>query len=412
MKRIHQFFAPFLRILAAGLLCNLALGLYGAAFAADTLRPQVGKPLQAAQALMKEQKYREALEKIKEADAVDKKTPYEVSVIERMRGTAAASAGDLDTAAKAFDAVISSKSVPEADQLKIMQSMAGSYYRAKEYAKAQAWAQRYQKAGGTDPAVGQLLIQSDYLAGNYANAAKGMQELIAAQEKAGKAPTEEQLQLLASCYLKQNDNAGYQGALEKLVTFYPKKDYWSDLLARVQRKAGFSDRLGLDVYRLMLLTGTLSSGGEYMEMAELAMQAGYPKEAQKVLDQGYAAKLLGSGAEADRQKRLKALADKQAADDEKTLNVDVTSRGADAMVNTGYNLVIHGQADKGLALMQKGLAAGSLKHPDDARLHLGEAQQLAGHGDEAAKTLKTVQGKDGSQDLARLFILAMAHAGR
>jgi hypothetical protein len=81
------------------------------------------------------------------------------------------------------------------------------------------------------------------------------------------------------------------------------------------------------------------------------------------------------------------------------------------MVNTGYNLVINGQDDKGLALMQKGLAATGLKHPDDARLHLAEAQLLAGHKEEAVKTFKTVQGKDGSQDLARLYTLA-AQAGK
>jgi hypothetical protein len=390
----------------AFLLFVLALGLCGGAWAANTLRPQVGKPLQAAQALMKEQKYKDALEKIKEADAVPNKTPYETTVVEQMRGSAAASAGDLDTAAKSFDAVFAAKALPAADELKIMQAMAGSYYRAKEYAKAEAWADRYQKAGGSDPSIGLLVVQSQYMGGNFAGAAKGMQDVLAAEEKAGKSPSEEQLQLLASCYLKQNDGAGYQSALEKLVAYYPKKDYWADLLSRVQRKPGFSDRLGLDVYRLMQLTGTLSSPGEYMEMAELALQAGYPKEAQKVLDQGYAGKVLGSGAEADRQKRLKAMADKQTAEDQKALGTE-QAKSADAQVNTGFNLVINGQNDKGLGLMQQGIAAGSLKHPDEARLHLGVAYQLAGHNDEAVKAFKAVQGKDGSQDLARLYVLVM-----
>lgn len=383
----------------------LTLGFSAAATAADSLRPAVGKPLQAAQALMKDKKYKEALDKIKEADAVSNKTPYETNVIEQMRGSAASQAGDLDTAAKAFDAVIAAKAVPAADQLKIMQGMAGAFYRAKEYAKAETWAERYQKAGGTDSSIGLLAVQAQYLGGNYAAAAKSLQDVLAEQEKAGKPASEEQLQLLGSCYLKLNDNAGYQATLEKLVARYPKKEYWEDLLARVQRKPGFSDRLQLDVYRLMQLTGTLSSAGEYVEMAELALQAGYPVEAQKVLDQGYAAKVLGAGTDAERQKRLKTMADKQAADDQKTLGDQAKS--ADGQVNTGYNLVIHGQADKGLALMQQGLAAGGLKRPDEARLHLGVAYQVAGRNDEAVKAFKAVQGKDGSQDLARLYALAI-----
>ena len=44
--------------------------------AQESLRPEVGKPLQAAQELMKAQKYKEALAKIREADAVSGKTAY------------------------------------------------------------------------------------------------------------------------------------------------------------------------------------------------------------------------------------------------------------------------------------------------------------------------------------------------
>ena len=402
-----------LRVLLLAAFCNfLPLAPFSAtASAADSVRPQVGKPLQAAQALMKTQKYKEALAKIGEADAVADKTPYETLVIEQMRGAAAAGAGDIDVAAKAFDAVFAANKLPPAEQLKIMQSVASNYYRVKAYAKAQAWIQRYQKAGGNDPNIGLMLIQSQYLAGDYASAAKGMQDVVAAEEKAGKAPSEEQLQLLASCYVKQNNGAAYVGALEKLVTYHPKKEYWADLLARVQRKPGFSDRLSLDVYRLMQMSGTLKEPGEYMEMAQLALQAGYPREAQKVLQQGYANKTLGAGPDADRQKRLQVLADKQAAEDQKTLAADVQAKNADGLVNAGFNLVVNGQNDKGLSLMQQGIAKGGLKRPDEARLHLGVAYLMAGRNEDAVKTFKAVQGRDGSQDLARLFTLAAGKSG-
>jgi tetratricopeptide (TPR) repeat protein len=398
--------------------CNVIpagpLATVGTAFAkdtkdaknADTVGPKVGKPLQEAQSLMQSRKYTEALAKIDEADAVPKKTPYEQYMIERMRGAAAAAAGQLDTAAKAFDAVIKSGKISQPEQLQIMQAMADAYYRAKDYTKTQQWAERYEKAGGTDPSVSLLVAQTYYLKGNYSAAAKDMEQITQAEEKGGKAPTEEQLQFLASCYLKQNDTGAYVGALEKLVTYYPKKDYWADLLARVQRKPGFSERLSLDVYRLMRITGNLKDAGDYMEMAQLALQAGYPKEAQEVIDKGYETKVLGTGTQAAREQRLKALADKQAAEDKKTLNVAVPTKDADAMVNTGYNLVINGEDEKGLSLMKKGIAKGGLKHPGDATLHLGEAYLLAGHKDQAIRMFRSAQGNDGVQDLARLFVLA------
>ena len=384
------------------------------AYAADSVNPEVGKHLQAAEDLMKAQKYKEALARINEADAVPGKSTYDSFIIERMRGSAAAGAGDVDTAARAFDAVIASGKLPADEQLKIMQAVTDTYYRAKDYPKAEVWAQRYLKAGGADPGINRLLIQSYYLAGDYASAARDLQAQLAADEKSGKSPTEEQLQLLGSSYLKQGDNVGYAGVLEKLVTYYPKKEYWADLLARVQRKPGFSDRLSLDVYRLMQLTGNLKQASDYMELAQLALQSGYPAEAKKAMDQGFSAGVLGIGAEADRQKRLRDLANKQAAEDQKAFAAGEapTAKAADgnAMVNNGYNYVINSQYDKGIALIEQGIAMGGLKHPDDARLHLGEAYLLAGRRDDAAKTLKSVQGSDGAQDLARLWAVQARRA--
>jgi len=375
---------------------------------ADTVRAEIGNPLQAAQELIKQQKYQEALVKIQEADAVANKTPYETFVLEQMRGSAAAGTGDIDTAARAFDAVITSGRLSKDDQLKILLAVSGSYYRAKEYPKAIDWAQRYQEAGGSDPSLGVLTLQSYYLNGDYANAAREAQSQIAVEEKSGSTPSEEQLQILASCYLKQNDSAGYISALEKLVTWYPKKDYWADLLARVQRQPGFSDRLTLDMYRLMLATGNLDVASDYMDMAQLALQAGYPREAQKVLEQGYTVKALGSGVEAPRQKRLKDLADHQTATDQMTLASDAqgaAGRDDNAMVNVGYDLVINGRADQGIALMEQGIAKGELKHPDEERLLLGIAYVQSGNHSKAVQVLKVVEGSDGAAKLAELWTI-------
>ncbi len=162
----------------------------GLAYAAEQQRAPPGgqASLQAAQELIKAQKFSEALAKIKETDAIADKTPYETLVIERMRGAAAAGAGDMDTAGKAFEAAIASGKLPADEQLKIMQAMAGGFYRAKDYPKAIAWVQKYQKAGGTDPNANLLLIQAQYLSGDYADAAKAMQDQVAQDQKAGAGP--------------------------------------------------------------------------------------------------------------------------------------------------------------------------------------------------------------------------------
>ena len=146
------------RLIASLVTAVVIAVLAGHSHAQSGLRPEVGKPLQAAQDLIKSGKYREALAKVREADAVGGKTANENMTIERMRLAAASGAGDADTAAKAFETV--GGSVGGADKLRMIESIAGTYYRAKEYAKAMQWYQRYFKEGGTSGANRTLLIQT------------------------------------------------------------------------------------------------------------------------------------------------------------------------------------------------------------------------------------------------------------
>ena len=75
------------------------------------------------------------------------------------------------------------------------------------------------------------------------------------------------------------------------------------------------------------------------------------------------------------------------------------------MVQLGYAQVSAGQADAGLKLIEQGIAKDKLKRPDDAKLHLGIAQLLAGKKAKAQQTLRSVGGTDGTADLARLWII-------
>ena len=66
--------------------------LAGAASAQETVRPEVGKPLQAAQELIKSARYKEALAKVREAEAGGARNANENYLIERMRIAAASGA--------------------------------------------------------------------------------------------------------------------------------------------------------------------------------------------------------------------------------------------------------------------------------------------------------------------------------
>ncbi len=387
----------------------VAVGAGAPAHAQEALRPEVGKPLQAAQEMIKGGRYKEALAKVREAEAAGARNANETFLIERMRLAAASGAGDADTAARSFEAIAGSSRIAGPDKLRMIESIAGGYYRQQQYAKAMQWGQRYFREGGNSGAIRTMLIQSQYLSGDFAGAAKELTAEVQSAERGGSTPAEDRLKLLLNAASKQGDNNAYVFAMEKLVTYYPKKEYWVDLLSRMQRKPGFSDRLSLDTYRLSLATGSMTAPADFMEMAQLALQAELPSESKYVVDKGFGSGVLGTGPQADRHKRLRDLVDKRlaerkaaAAEEEKQA---LAAKNGEALVSLGMDLLFAGQAARGVQLIQQGIAKGGLKRPEDAKLHLGIGQLVAGDKAKAQATFRTVQGSDGTADLARLWAL-------
>jgi hypothetical protein len=396
--------------LSCTLLVTLAVA--GAA-SAQALRPEVGKPLQQAGDLLKAGKAKEALAKVREADAVPNKTTAEQMTIERMRGAAAQRAGDTASAIKAFETVYAKTT--GAEQAQAAEALAFAYSQAKDWPKTSEWARKAQQLGGNSAQLKQLLAYVQSQSGDYAAIARDSAAAIAAAEQAGRKPGEDDLLRLADASQRQNNQAQYSATLEKLVLHYPKKDYWSAYLARIQRKPGFADRLGLDVMRLKLANGLIATPDEYMEMAQLALQAGLPHEAKQIVDKGFSAGVLGTGAEAERHKRLQALTEKQVAEASAGIAAEAAeaaqAKDGNALVKVGYAYVTMGQPDKGLAMIEQGIAKGGLKRPDDAKLRLGMAQLRAGNKARAMQTLRGVGGKDGTADIARLWITQAGSQG-
>ena len=175
----------------------------------------------------------------------------------------------------------------------------------------------------------------------------------------------------------------------------------------IEGKKGFAPRFALDVYRLQLATGNLRSADDYMEMAQLAAQAGYPEEGKKVVEQGLAANVLGQGAEGARHKRLLDLMVKKsneakadAANAEKAAN---DSKTGDELVKLGLSRVFGGDKAGGLKLVEAGIAKDNFTRADDAKFYQGLAYYNAGEVAKAQSIWRGVKGTDGSADLARLW---------
>ncbi|MBE0548919.1 MAG: hypothetical protein IH627_14985 [Rubrivivax sp.] len=376
------------------------------AASAQGLRPEVGKPLQQAGELLRAGKAREALAKVREAEQVPNRTAAEQLTLERMKAAAAQRAGDMATAVAALEAVYGK--VGAAEKGPLAEQLSSAYVQLRNNARATEWLNRATQAGHNTATTRQLQSYLQSVSGDYAAIARDAGAAVTAAEQAGRRPDEGDLLRLADAQQRTGNMAAYGLTLGKLLQNYPKKDYWNAYLGRLPRKAGFADRFALDVMRLRLASGTLTKTEDFMEMAQLSLQEGLPTEAMRIIEQGYKSNALGTGAEAARHQRLRDLAVKKEAEARAKM-ADLASEAAgykegDALVRIGYAYATLGQVDKGVELIQQGIAKGGLKHPEDAKLRLGMAQLLSTKAKGAAmQTLRGVKGNDGAADIARLW---------
>ncbi len=398
---------------AVGVLALSLNGAPGAEFglsqaqAQETVRKEVGAPLGEASKLVKAGKYKEALAKLRDAEAVGGRTAGENNAIEGVRFSAAMGAGDADTMARSFDVLKPKLAGPQ--QLQYMEAIAGTYLRAGNAAKTLDWAGKYFAAGGTSPSVKQMQQQAQFKSGDMTAVLKDTLAEVQADEKAGRVPSQDKLNLVLYAAQKKGDGATEAYAVEKLLNHYPRKELWAQVVGGLQSKKGFAPRFGLDVYRLQLATGNLRGADDYMEMAQLAAQAGYPDEGKKIVEQGLAANVLGQGAEGARHKRLLDLMVKKSAEAKAdAVNAEKSAAAAktgDELVKLGLSRVFAGDKAGGLKLVEDGIAKGNFTRADDVKLYQGLAYYNAGETSKAQAAWRAVKGTDGSADLARLWLV-------
>lgn len=379
--------------------------------AKDAVRPELHKLLdpKVVQPLMNAKNFAEIQKLIDQADAFPNKTPYENYVVDRMKLAHASSTQNDAAAIAALERVTTSGRLDAKEQESFLQALGNYYYNAKNYPKAIETYKRFEKEVGKPEVVRSALIRAHYLGGDYANTVALLGQDLDAQAKAGKVPSEEDLRLYASSANKVKDDAAYVKGLELLVTHYPSDDLWADLLGRLQSRKSYDMRLQADLYRLLSTVSSTMGSDEYVELAELDLASGIPTEAKTIVDKGYAAGILGTGPQAKNHKILRDRANKGAADDAKNIASGEASanRNKDGigLVNLGYAYVTMGQFDKGIEMIQKGIAKGT-KRQEDAKLRLGIAYFKAGRKEEAIKAFESVKGDQNLNDLARYWILA------
>lgn len=383
------------------------LGVASAYAQSEGVRPELGKHLKAAGDLLKAGKFKEALAKVREAEAVGNRNATENFTLEGMRVAAASGAADAESMVKGFEGQKATGKLGQTQQIQIMEAIAGTYLRANNAGKALEWANKCAAAGGNSPTLKQIQQQAQFKSGDMSAVMKDTLAEVQAEEKAGKVPSQDKLNLVLYAAQKKGDVATEAAMVDKLLNYYPRKELWAQVLGGLSQRKGFSPRFGLDVYRLKFATGNLRTADDFMEFAQLAAQAGYPEEGKKVVDQGLQAGILGQGAEAGRHKRLQDLLSKKIGEAKaaqaQAENDARAAKEGDALVKLGLAMSFRGEAAAGIKMIEEGLSKGNLKRPEDAKLYLGLAQFVGGDAAKAQTSWRGVKGGEGAADLARLW---------
>jgi len=401
------------RALFAGALIAGCAGvlLAGPALAEEgkNVSAKMAKPLKAAQDDLTAKRYSDAILKLKESQASPGKSPYDQHVINEMLKVAYVRTGNYADAAKVMEVEIDDGFVPQSELQGLVRGLAQVNYQIKNYEKAIEFGNRAIKGGFADEELRTLVGQAYYLKGDWKGTLHFEEGQVENVIKEGRTPKSEALQLILSACAKLNDQPCETRALERVVTYYPKPDYWYQLLFTLRQQTSGNDANTLQTYRLMSEVDVLKNPEDYTEMAQLALEAGSPGEAQRILEKGIAKGVFADQRAKQKNERLLESAKKAAATDRASLQriakeADAAAAGAK---NVGLGLAYfgYGEYDKAVEEITKGLTKGGLRNEGEARLLLGISQLKAGHKEDAAKTFHAVKGDPSLERLANLWTL-------
>lgn len=407
---MSKILAPVAVVLIAGICAGGPFTVRAAAPAGPTVSAAAMKPLSEANSALDAKKYDEVISLSKEALAIPAKSPFDTFVAYQFLATAYAQKKNITEQLEAMQGQVDSGIPQGAARTKIIKDMARIAYEANNNSKAEEYGSQLIKDGATDAGTYMLVGHSMYRQGKNADAAKLLSAHVAEQVSLGKVPSEQILQVLVAAQDKSGDHPGVTDTLERLVTHYPKVDYWRLALQDASRDLKLSDRQTLQLYRLRMATETLSLCAELRGVADLLTRAGLFGEAQRVIESGIGSKLCAEKADQDAlQQSLTAASSAalRARAELKGLETEAKSSSAgEVEAVLGASLFGFGEFAKSAEVLARAIGKGGIKNLIDSQFLLGIAQFRAGDKTAAAKTFQEIKTDDPFYArLARLWAL-------
>lgn len=372
---------------SAAALTTIAPPAYAAKQTGPTVSTAVGKLLQQAQPLM-ESNTAQALDLIKQAQALPDQTAFDTWKINEFLGQAYIKLGDHVNADTAWEAMADSPALDQvtpdekAQTLRIATLLA---IEQKHYDKGIKYAKAFVALGGApDPTVMSSLSEAYFYSNDYANAETTASQVIAATP-AGQAPPRGALEVQFGSQLKEKKQDDALKTLETILTYYNDADEWSTLIDFSIGTKGIKDIEALGIYRLGFFAKATRHQDDYTTAAGIALSLGYPVEAESILQAGG----ITSG-------KQYAEAHSRAATDRKTIaQFDAEAKKSASgeydlrLAETYYGYGRYAEAaDAARRALKKG---GAKVDPNEAQLLLGEALMQQGNTADAVAAFNAIR---------------------
>jgi hypothetical protein len=381
----------------------------GACTGGGKISKQIAKPMDAANKAIAARKWQEVLNKVREAEGITGYIPsaFDKFNMTEFKGYAYHQLSQYNDAARELENGLNSPCMAEAKKAERLKALTGLYYQMRNYPKAIEFANRGLKLR-QDPELMVTLGQAYYQSGKNADAVRVMNDVMRVIESQGGKPKENTMLTVLTACQKAQDNNCVTRLFEKLVVYYPKPEYWQNLLVALTQSE-LADEQKINVMRLQQKVGVMKKPSEFTEMAQIALDQGLPGEAQAVLEEAFAKKLFADQRAIDLNTRLLNKAKQSAATDKAGLAAKEAAAKAaptgDDLVHVGAAYLGYGDNAKAVEALKAGIAKGKLSQPDQAGILLGIANLKANNKAEAEKAFKTVKVDPTMTRIAKLWLL-------
>lgn len=334
--------------------------------------------------------------KLKDAQAVPDRTPYDDYKIAQFTAYAAVNLKDYATAVTAYEAMAASPEEEAADKAGTRHNLVLLNYDAKDYAKTLKYGEELAAMGPVDVKISATMAQAYYFTNNYPKAEEWARKTVDANIAAHQQPDQGALGVLLSSQAKQNKQADAVKTLEMLATSYGTASQWGQLIDVALGTPGIQNPDGLDLYRLRDAAGSMQDANDYALMATIALQLGYPGEAKTILDEGIAAsRITATGMAASQYKSAVA----GAASDDKTLPkfaADAAARKTgdydEKLAETYYGYKRYSEAE---TAARRALSKPGTKDPMQTKMVLAMALARQGKYQDAIPAFQEVENGGG-----------------